>query len=234
MIGPVLVLAGLWLFYGRWWNATLYAGLAAMVGVSLWDLLSHRGHAEGAAPGDEILGLLRDRDVAPASVRNRGAVADHLEGKAACARDPGQHMAPERRRGRDPVDEDEWNAGATSSQRTGTPSTIEVCVRTGGSFRGRACRGRCNGAHCSGPTMLGVPSQGVLTVRLGSLSGLLSAASRTHCRAAASPRTRDRLRRNPADEPAETSAGPQAGLGRRSPQHAHCTERRTPPCANAP
>lgn len=40
IVGPVLVLAGLWLFFGKWWNAMLYAGLAAMVGVSLWDLLS--------------------------------------------------------------------------------------------------------------------------------------------------------------------------------------------------
>lgn len=40
MIGPVLVFAGLWLLFGRWWNAVLYAGLAFMVGVSLWDLLS--------------------------------------------------------------------------------------------------------------------------------------------------------------------------------------------------
>lgn len=40
MVGPALVLAGLWLFFGQWWNAMLYAGLAFMVGVSLWDLLS--------------------------------------------------------------------------------------------------------------------------------------------------------------------------------------------------
>lgn len=40
MVGPVLVLAGLWLFFGKWSNAVLYTGLAGMVGVSLWDLLS--------------------------------------------------------------------------------------------------------------------------------------------------------------------------------------------------
>lgn len=41
MIGPAIVLAALLLFPGQEWYATLlYAGLACMVGVSLWDLLS--------------------------------------------------------------------------------------------------------------------------------------------------------------------------------------------------
>jgi len=40
MVGPALVLAGLWLFFGQWWNAMLYTGLAFMIGVSVWDLLS--------------------------------------------------------------------------------------------------------------------------------------------------------------------------------------------------
>lgn len=37
MIGPVLVFAGLWLLFGRWWNAVLYAGLA---GAGTWPTLS--------------------------------------------------------------------------------------------------------------------------------------------------------------------------------------------------
>ena len=41
MIGPATVLAALLLFQGEEWSAKLlYAGLACMVGVSLWDLLS--------------------------------------------------------------------------------------------------------------------------------------------------------------------------------------------------
>jgi mercuric ion transport protein len=41
MIGPAAVLAAMLLFFGQWWTARLlYAGLALMVGVSLWDLLS--------------------------------------------------------------------------------------------------------------------------------------------------------------------------------------------------
>ncbi len=41
MIGPAMVLAALLLFPGEDWFATLlYAGLACMVGVSLWDLFS--------------------------------------------------------------------------------------------------------------------------------------------------------------------------------------------------
>lgn len=40
-IGPAMVLAAMLLFFGRWWTADLlYTGLAFMVGVSLWDLLS--------------------------------------------------------------------------------------------------------------------------------------------------------------------------------------------------
>lgn len=41
MVGPALVLAALLLFFGQGWTARLlYAGLALMVGVSVWDLLS--------------------------------------------------------------------------------------------------------------------------------------------------------------------------------------------------
>jgi mercuric ion transport protein len=41
MIGPAMVLATMLLFFGQWWTARLlYTGLALMVGVSLWDLLS--------------------------------------------------------------------------------------------------------------------------------------------------------------------------------------------------
>ncbi|CAN7752227.1 MULTISPECIES: organomercurial transporter MerC [unclassified Variovorax] len=41
MIGPAMVLAAMLLFFGQWWTARLlYTGLAFMVGVSLWDLLS--------------------------------------------------------------------------------------------------------------------------------------------------------------------------------------------------
>jgi mercuric ion transport protein len=41
MIGPAMVLAAMLLFFGQWWTARLlYTGLAAMVGIALWDLLS--------------------------------------------------------------------------------------------------------------------------------------------------------------------------------------------------
>ena len=41
MLGPALVLAAMLLFFGQWWTPRLlYTGLALMVGVSLWDLLS--------------------------------------------------------------------------------------------------------------------------------------------------------------------------------------------------
>jgi mercuric ion transport protein len=41
MIGPAMVLAAMLLFFGQWWtDKLLYTGLALMVGVSLWDLLS--------------------------------------------------------------------------------------------------------------------------------------------------------------------------------------------------
>ena len=41
MTGPAIVLAALLLFAGQeWYAGLLYAGLACMVGVSLWDLLS--------------------------------------------------------------------------------------------------------------------------------------------------------------------------------------------------
>ena len=41
MVGPVIVLAALYPFFGRWWTARLlYTGLATMVGVSIWDLVA--------------------------------------------------------------------------------------------------------------------------------------------------------------------------------------------------
>ena len=41
MIGPAMVLMAMLLFFGQWWTAgLLYTGLAFMVGVSLWDLMS--------------------------------------------------------------------------------------------------------------------------------------------------------------------------------------------------
>jgi len=39
MVGPAMVLAAMLLFFGHWWTASLlYAGLAFMVAISLWDL----------------------------------------------------------------------------------------------------------------------------------------------------------------------------------------------------
>ncbi len=41
MIGPAMVLAATQLFFAQWWAEwLLYAGLAFMVGVALWDLWS--------------------------------------------------------------------------------------------------------------------------------------------------------------------------------------------------
>lgn len=41
MVGPAIVLAAMLLFFGNWWTANLlYVGLALMIGVSIWDLLS--------------------------------------------------------------------------------------------------------------------------------------------------------------------------------------------------
>ena len=41
MVGPTMVLAAMLVFFGQWWTARLlYAGLAVMVGVSIWDLVS--------------------------------------------------------------------------------------------------------------------------------------------------------------------------------------------------
>lgn len=40
-VGPAIVLAAMLLFFGNWWTANLlYVGLAFMVGVSIWDLVS--------------------------------------------------------------------------------------------------------------------------------------------------------------------------------------------------
>lgn len=41
MVGPAIVLAAMLLFFGNWRTANLlYVGLALMIGVSIWDLLS--------------------------------------------------------------------------------------------------------------------------------------------------------------------------------------------------
>ena len=41
MVGPAMVLAAMLLFFGQWWTVRLlYTGLAVMVGVSIWDLVS--------------------------------------------------------------------------------------------------------------------------------------------------------------------------------------------------
>jgi len=53
MLGPTLVLAAMLLFFGQWWTARLlYTGLALMVGVSVWDLLSP-AHRSCSADGCE-------------------------------------------------------------------------------------------------------------------------------------------------------------------------------------
>ena len=40
MAGPAIVLAAIYPFFGRWWTSQLlYTGLAAMVVVSIWDLV---------------------------------------------------------------------------------------------------------------------------------------------------------------------------------------------------
>ncbi|MGH8790932.1 MAG: organomercurial transporter MerC [Cupriavidus necator] len=41
MVGPAIVLAAMYLFFGRWWTANLlYVGLGFMVGVSIWDFVA--------------------------------------------------------------------------------------------------------------------------------------------------------------------------------------------------
>jgi len=41
MMGPSMVLAAMLVFFGQWWTTRLlYSGLAVMVGVSIWDLVS--------------------------------------------------------------------------------------------------------------------------------------------------------------------------------------------------
>nr|CAB65704.1 MerC protein [Xanthomonas campestris] len=54
--GPTIVLAALYLFFGRWWTAGLfYTGLALMLGEAIWDLLSpaHRRCASNSCPPPE-------------------------------------------------------------------------------------------------------------------------------------------------------------------------------------
>ena len=49
MLGPAMVLAAMLLFFGQWWTARLfYTGLAVMVGVSIWDLVSPARRRSGA------------------------------------------------------------------------------------------------------------------------------------------------------------------------------------------
>ena len=48
MLGPAMVLAAMLLFFGQWWTARLlYTGLAVMVGVSIWDLVSSARRRSG-------------------------------------------------------------------------------------------------------------------------------------------------------------------------------------------
>ena len=50
MVGPTVVLAAMLVFFGQWWTARLlYAGLAVMVGVSIWDLVSPASRRCGPA-----------------------------------------------------------------------------------------------------------------------------------------------------------------------------------------
>jgi mercuric ion transport protein len=54
VIGPAIVLAAMLLFFGQWWTARLlYTGLAFMVGVSLWDLISPAARRPFAAMSRE-------------------------------------------------------------------------------------------------------------------------------------------------------------------------------------
>ena len=49
MLGPAMVLAAMLLFFGQWWTARLlYTGLAVMVSVSIWDLISPARRRSGA------------------------------------------------------------------------------------------------------------------------------------------------------------------------------------------
>jgi mercuric ion transport protein len=53
MVGPAMVLVAMLLFFGQWWTAgLLYTGLAFMVGVSLWDLLSPSHNRCGTDGGE--------------------------------------------------------------------------------------------------------------------------------------------------------------------------------------
>lgn len=55
MVGPAMVLTAMLLFFGHWWTANLlYAGLAFMVAISLWDLFwpaNKRCAADGCETG---------------------------------------------------------------------------------------------------------------------------------------------------------------------------------------
>jgi len=54
MLGPAAVLAAMLLFFGQWWTPRLlYTGLALMVGVSLWDLVSP-AHRKCGTGGCEV------------------------------------------------------------------------------------------------------------------------------------------------------------------------------------
>ena len=54
MVGPAIVLAAMYPLFGHWWTANvLYTGLAAMVGVSIWDLVSPANRR--CAPGSREL-----------------------------------------------------------------------------------------------------------------------------------------------------------------------------------
>lgn len=60
MVGPAMVLAAMLLFFGQWWTARLlYTGLAVMVGVSIWDLISPANRRCGPDSCDLPQGTVR-------------------------------------------------------------------------------------------------------------------------------------------------------------------------------
>ena len=59
MIGPLLVLAAVYLTYGWRGEALLYVGLAVMLAISIWDLFSPAQHVCTADTGDSGTGSVR-------------------------------------------------------------------------------------------------------------------------------------------------------------------------------
>lgn len=63
--------------------------------------------AQASHPGHEVLGLRFDRNVPVHALGDRCAVAGHFPGEDATALDARRDLTPERRTGRDAVDQDE-------------------------------------------------------------------------------------------------------------------------------